>query len=243
MGPRVLLASAATVLLAIVACSSNDDRPPPTGGCVVVDGSKCTTTVIGGSSSGSEGGVDGGGCSVSAGASQCGECATTSCCSELVECQNSTYCTNLLSCEDDCGGGTSCITACQNQFPTGVSTLQLLSSCLTRDCLVCNESGIGDPCSPGYPACETGLTCNGLWCTKACIRSTDCTGIGADGTNILGFTNACMATAHGNLCTPGCGGTPAACTDFAGTYCFATTDDDGNLVSVCSALPDASTGD
>jgi hypothetical protein len=242
MSARVLHASAAAVLLAIVACSSNDARPPPSGDCVVVDGSICSTTMVGGSSSGSEGGADGGGCSVSAGGSQCGQCATTSCCSELEECMNSSTCTNLLSCEDDCTGGNACITACQNQFPTGVSTLQLLSSCLTRDCPVCDESGVGDPCGAQYPACETGLTCEGLWCTKGCIQSSDCAGIGPGGASTLGYANACMATSHGDVCTPGCAG-GIGCADFPGTYCFATTAADGSNVSVCTSLPDASTGD
>jgi len=242
MRVHVLHASAAALLLAIVACTSND-QPPASGDCVVIDGSTCSVSVIGGSSSGSDGGPDGDSCSVSAGDSQCGVCATTSCCTELVECQGSTACTNLLSCEDDCTGGSACITACEQQFPTGTSTLQLLTSCLTRDCPVCAESGIGDPCGPGYYACETGLTCSGLYCTKACVKSTDCVGLGPGGANTLGYVNACMAGAHGNSCVPGCGGSATACTDFPATYCFTTTDDDGNVVSVCTALPDASTAD
>lgn len=230
------------MLLTIVACSAEDAHPPASGGCVAVDGSTCKTTVIG-SSSGGEGGADGGGCPVSAGDSQCGICATTSCCSELVECNSSTDCTNLLSCENTCSGDSACLTACEKQYPTGVSTLQLVSSCLARDCPVCGESGVGDPCGPQYPACVTEATCNGLWCTAACVRSSDCAGIGADGANTLGFANVCMATSHGDLCTPGCAGASNACADFPGTYCFATTAADGTSVSVCSALPDASTAD
>jgi hypothetical protein len=242
MSPGVLHVSAAAVVLAIVACSSND-MPPDFGDCVVVDGSVCKPAVIGGGSSGGEGGADGGSCAVSAGDSQCGQCAGASCCSELTECQNNTACTNVLNCEDDCSNGSACITACEQQFPTGVSTLSLLSSCLTHDCPVCDESGVGDPCGPQYPSCVTGLTCNGLWCAEGCVKSTDCVGIGAGGANTLGFANACMVASHGNTCTPGCAGDPSACNDFPGTYCFATTDDDGSVVSVCSRLPDASTGD
>lgn len=231
------------MLLAIVACSSDDSRPGTNGDCVVVDGSICTTTVIGGSSSGSEGGTDGGSCTVSAGDSQCGVCANAHCCAQLEECNANTACTNLLSCEDTCGGASSCITSCEQQFPTGGSTLQLLTSCLTTDCPICDESGVGDPCSVGYPSCETGFTCTGLWCTKACVSSTDCAGIGAGGTNTLGYGNACITGPHGNTCAPGCGGSAGACADFPGTYCFMTTDDQGNVVSVCATLPDASTGD
>jgi len=242
MSPGVLHLSVVAVL-AIVACSSNDARPPPSGDCVVVDGSTCTTSVIGGGSSGGEGGADGGGCSVTAGDSQCGQCATTSCCSELEGCHSSADCTNLLSCENTCSGGSACLMACEHQFPAGVSSLQLVSSCLARDCPICAESGVGDPCGPQFNPCETGLTCNGLWCTRSCVRAADCAGIGGGGTNTLGFANACMATSHGDLCTPGCAGAAGACVDFPGTYCFATTAADGSNVSVCAALPDASTGD
>jgi hypothetical protein len=247
MRPGILLASTAVVLLAIAACSSNSDLPDASGNCVVVDGSVCSPTVIGGgSSSGSEGGVEAGSCSVSAGDSQCGECATDDCCTEVEDCNASSTCTNLLSCEDDCSGGSGCVSACEAQFPAGVTTLQTLSSCLSTRCPICTESGTGDPCSAGYYACEpsVGLTCNGLYCSKGCIKSSDCTGIGAGGANSLGFTNACIAAAHGGYtCEPGCGGSPAGCADFPGTYCFATTDVSGASVSVCTSLPDASTGD
>ncbi|HEY3817035.1 MAG TPA: hypothetical protein VGL81_07690 [Polyangiaceae bacterium] len=237
-----LSASAGAVLLAIVACSSTE-LPPTDGDCVSVDGSTCSVNVIGGSSSGGEGGADGGSCSETAGGSQCGVCAASGCCSELEQCSGSTDCTNLLNCENDCSGGSACVDACQQQFPTAVSTLQLLSSCLTRLCPICAESGVGDPCGAGYYACETGLTCNGRWCTKSCIHASDCEGIGAGGTNSLGFTSACMASSQGDLCVPGCAGAAGACTDFAGTYCLATTAADGTSVSVCTSLPDASTGD
>jgi hypothetical protein len=238
-----LLRASATALVAIVACTSNGAHPPELGNCVPVEGGICTTTVVVGGSSGGEAGTgDGGSCTVSAGSSQCGECATQSCCSELEECAGSTTCSNLLSCEDGCLGGASCLTGCQQQFPTGVSTLQSLSSCLTRDCVVCDESGVGDPCGPQYYACETGLSCGGSWCTRSCVRSSDCVGLGANGANTLGFPNACMATTSGDACTPGCA-SAADCAAFPGTYCYATTDVGGSNVSVCAPLPDASTKD
>ncbi len=246
MRPSILLASTAVVLLAIAACTSSSDLPDASGDCVVVDGSLCKVSVIGGgSSSGSEGGAEAGSCSVSAGDSQCGICATDDCCSEVESCSASSACTNLLNCEDDCSGGSGCVSACEAQFPTGVGTLQNLSSCLTTRCPICTESGTGDPCSPGYYACEpsVGLTCNGLYCTKGCVKSSDCTGIGAGGANSLGYGNACIATTHGDGCEPGCGGSANGCADFPGTYCYVTTDVGGASVSVCTALPDASTGD
>ena len=245
MRARVLHATAATVLalaLAIPACTSNDAHPPISGDCVPVDGSVCNTTVVSGSSGG-EGGADGGGCSVNAGDSQCGVCATARCCAELEHCESTTDCTNLESCEGHCGGGAACIMACEAQFPAGVTAVQLVASCLAGDCPICNESGVGDPCGAQYPACVAGLTCNGLWCTKGCVNSSDCAGIGAGGGNFLDNVNACIATSQGDTCVPGCGGGPSGCTYFPGTYCLATTAADGSHVSVCASLPDASTTD
>ena len=206
-----------------------------------MDGGTCSTTIGGGGgSSGGEGGVDGGPCSVSAGSSQCGVCATTSCCSALEQCAGSMDCKNLLSCEDDCRGGATCVTACEQKYPAAVSTLQLVSGCLARDCPVCNESGVGDPCGPQFPACEVGLTCTGLWCTRPCVRAADCVGLGPGGASDLGFANECMATTSGEVCTPGCA-SASDCAYFPGTYCLSTTSADGTAVSVCAPLPDAST--
>ena len=246
MRASVFLGCGAAAIVVVVACAPTTPLPPASGDCTPVEGGTCQVGASSGSSGG-EGGADGGSCSVSAGSSQCGVCETDDCCSELEECfsgttSGSTDCQNLYNCEEDCTGASSCITACQQQFPTAVSTLQLVASCVTRSCPVCDESGVGDPCGPIYPACEVGLTCNGLWCTKPCVRSSDCAGLGAGGDNSLGYPGVCMATASGDKCTPGCS-QGDGCADFAGTYCLGTTAVDGTSVSVCAVLPDASTKD
>jgi hypothetical protein len=234
----VILAGVVAVLAAIVACSTSS-QPPAEGDCVATDAGRCTPIVVGGSSS--SGGDGSASCSVSAGDSQCDVCATDSCCTELEQCSALAACQNLLDCEDDCSGSASCITACENQFPTGVSTLQVLSSCVTARCTVCAESGTGDPCGAAYPPCGSGLTCNGLWCTKACVHSTDCAGLGAGGDSSLGTANVCLVTTGGDQCVPSCAS--GACTDFPGTYCLTTTSVENAAVSVCSPLPEASAGD
>jgi hypothetical protein len=240
MRPGALFAGSVVVLAAIAACTSQE-RPPAAGDCVATAGHPCTTGVVGGSSSG---GGDGsaGSCSVNAGDSECDQCASGSCCTELQNCANLPACQNLVSCEDSCNDVGSCLTACQQDFSTGVSTLQAFDTCLSSRCLVCNESGVGDPCSSQFPPCVAGLSCNGSWCTKACARSTDCAGLGTGGASSLGTPNVCMAGTSGDLCTPGCGA-GGVCTDFVSTYCLATTAVDGTAVSVCSFLPEASTTD
>jgi hypothetical protein len=103
---------------------------------------------------------------------------------------------------------------------------------------VCDESGIGDPCSAGYPSCLAGLTCNGLWCTKTCAHSSDCAGIGSSGTTIAGEANACITGPSGDFCAPECTSS-ADCDDFPGAYCLSTLSIEASTVSVCSSLPDA----
>jgi hypothetical protein len=241
MRSGVLLAGAAALLAAIGACSSLD-RPPAAGDCLPSEGGKCSPTVVGGggSSGGSEASADT--CTVSTGDSMCDQCTSTSCCSDLQKCANLSACQNLDSCEEVCNGVGSCVTACQQEYPTGVGTLQTLVACASQECAICNESGVGDPCGAIYPPCETGLSCNGSWCTKACARSTDCAGLGAGGVTSLGTSNVCMLTSTGEVCTPSCEG-GGICSDFASTYCQSTTAIDGSAVSVCSFLPEASTTD
>jgi hypothetical protein len=241
MRPGALLAGSPALFAAIAACTSQD-RPPAEGDCVPTDGGTCSPTIVTGGSSGGSDGGSAGACTVSSGDSACDQCESMSCCTQLQSCNNLPACENLLSCENNCNDVGSCITACQQEFPTGVLTLQVLASCVTRDCLVCSESGVGDPCDTIYPPCVAGLTCNGSYCTKACARSTDCAGLGAGGVSSLGFASVCMSTTAGDLCVPGCG--PAgACSDFSSTYCLSTTALDGTAVSVCAFLPEASTTD
>jgi len=228
----------ALLLLAVAGACSTSSRPSELSGCVPGDGAPCGVSSGGGSSGGSGG--DGGACASYADASACDACAGASCCTELTACSNSTPCTDLYNCETACAGSPACNSACQNQSPTGLSTLNLLFDCLSSRCPVCAQSGVGDPCSPGYPPCESGLTCNGDWCTKTCVHSTDCAGIGTAGTNLLGEANSCMILSGGYFCSPGCEGSATHCAYFPSTYCqMSTTSADNQTVSVCATLPDA----
>jgi len=230
------LASAAAACVVLAACQAST-RPPDLGDCMG-DDSGCSPPVVGGGSSGggNESGADTA-CGSSSGESQCDQCANASCCGPLSACDESTVCQNLFRCESGCTSS-ACVTRCQQQFPSGVGALDSLESCLSLKCAVCSESGVGDPCSPGYFPCVSGLTCNGSWCTKACSRSSDCGGLGSNGGNALGFSNACVHTGSGDVCVPGCTAN-ADCAAFASTYCLSTTSYDGLSVSVCTALPDA----
>jgi hypothetical protein len=242
--PRRIRASlTALFVVAVAAACSSSSMPGEIPGCIPVDGGKCSvSTGSGGSSGGS--GADSGVCAAYADASACDACAASSCCSELTTCLDDTACANLDSCETSCDGTTACITACQNQYPTGVSDLTLLFDCLSDRCTVCAQSGVGDPCRAPFPPCATGLTCNGDWCTETCVHSSQCTGFGTNGENGLGETNSCMITSSGYFCAPGCAVSPSDCDDFPGTYCVSTTtaDNPPATVSVCAFLPDASVG-
>ncbi len=97
---------------------------------------------------------------------------------------------------------------------------------------------MGDPCSDGYPPCESTLSCNGSWCTTPCTPTSDCAGIGPGGDNVGGTPNVCVFTAGaGDTCVPTCA-TDNDCVVFSGTYCKSTTALDGSTVQTCSPLPD-----
>jgi hypothetical protein len=242
---RARFAMTALLLLAVAGACSTSSQPPQLGYCVPVDGGTCTVTSSGGGSSGAEGG---GSCAGYSDATACDACTGSSCCSQLTACSNSTVCINLYNCETACAGAPACISSCQSQYPTGVSTLNLLFDCLTDHCPVCAEAGIGDPCSPvvpGYYPCEPNLqlTCSGEgWCTKTCVHSSDCAGLGTGGVNDIGEPNYCMILSNGYYCAPGCGGLPTACEYFPGTYCLTGTtsaDSPAQTVDVCWPLADA----
>ncbi|HLK40322.1 MAG TPA: hypothetical protein VKU41_26405 [Polyangiaceae bacterium] len=228
-------------VLAALACSSRTSRPPELGNCVP-DDSGCTSVSVGGGSTGGGGGEGGaaqGGCTTSSSDSLCDQCAGANCCAPLASCSQATGCQNLRNCEQTCGASASCIDTCQTQFASGTSPLALLVSCLEAKCPVCSQIGVGDPC--GGQACNAGLTCQGLWCSKGCARTADCTGIGPNGGNLLGRRNACMAASSGLTCAAGCM-TDADCQPFPSTYCLATTSADGLAVQVCTSYPDGGSG-
>ncbi len=244
------IARAATALFVLEACSSQP-RPSALGDCVVVGDAGCANAPLGGGAVGSGGtndgsldDVDNGGgvCGEGTSASQCDTCLGANCCKPLSACTTSIECSNLLSCVMACAGAgaSDCIDDCNGRYEGSVSMLDEVESCLTTECPICNESGIGDPCVPGQDTCIAGLTCNAFWCTSPdrCERASDCLGIGANGGNYLGLPNACVATGEGNFCTPGCviDTTNSGC--VTGTFCHSTTSVDGLAVSVCATLPD-----
>jgi hypothetical protein len=237
---KVLLSPIATALawLAVFAsCSASDPRPPDLGDCKS-SGPACSGGVVGGSGSTGDSGVGVGACATTAADSQCTQCGGASCCAQDQACSADTDCVNLLSCEQGCGGTSACISGCQQQSPNGVTLLANLTTCLDADCPVCSQLGTGDSCISGV-ACNAGLSCNGLWCTKPCARASDCLGLGGEGGNVLGFPNECILTASaGDSCVPGCA-SDADCESFPGTFCFAQQSVDGLSVSVCSSIPDA----
>jgi hypothetical protein len=228
-------------LLAFIACSSTT-LPAELGNCIPGDEIPCSVGGGGGGgSSGGDSGAEGGGgsCSADPGASQCNQCGATRCCSTYDACASATACQELATCVYNCPT-TGCITSCKQQFPTAVVAYQALESCVSLQCPVCNESGVGDPCYGDR--CVAGLSCGGLglWCTKSCLHASDCAGIGPNGGNVAaGEANVCVPTSNGNQCAPGCT-TNVECIDFPGTYCHSTLSTDGATVQVCAAFPDAS---
>jgi hypothetical protein len=229
-------------LVLVGACSSSS-MPPALGDCTGDGG--CARSGSGGGAGSSSGGGDdggddatGGACSVSASLSQCDQCVGTNCCADLETCGGSTTCENLLACVDACTSQ-ACQTTCLQKYNGAASmTYQALLLCMSQKCPVCGELGAGDPCGASSVACNAGLTCSGLWCTRSCTKAADCTGLGANGGNFTGNPGACRHLSNGDFCFPGCSG-DADCTDFPGTYCLQTTDLDGSAVSVCAAGPDA----
>jgi hypothetical protein len=236
-----MLAAATLAWAAFAACTTTEDHPPQLGSCGAADASCPVVTGVGGGAP-TDAAPASGSCTVSAGNSQCGLCTEAQCCSVLEACGNSPDCANLVSCENQCLGAAACASACEAQFPTGVALLNTLDACQSGKCPVCRELGAGDPCAGGA-SCNPGLACNGLWCTKACLHSTECTGLGAGGTNTLGRPNSCVpGTPVGEICFAGCL-TDSDCTAIPGTFCFATPSAEGQTVTVCESTPDAGVRD
>ncbi len=231
-----------TVALAWVvfsACSASPAHPPELGVCEVNDAGCPAATVSGASGGAEDGGSSSSACSVAAGDAQCTQCADANCCTTFGACMENTDCWNLLNCEQSCSGAAGCVGSCVAQSADGVTLLDQFTSCLETRCPVCSQLGTGDPCSSAGVACNPGLSCSGLWCTKACVHSTDCVGLGAGGGNALGLQNACIATpTAGEECFPGCA-SDSDCSAIPGAFCFATTSSDGLSVRVCTAPLDA----
>jgi hypothetical protein len=233
MKARFASASVA-IVLAFVACSSSEQHPPALGDCVGDDASCTSGVMVGGPGGAQPDAAPGGACTVDATESQCDQCIFASCCSQANGCQALASCQNLVVCAANCLTS-ACIAGCNQQFQTGVAAYDALLSCASSRCSICSEAGVGDPC--GAAPCVAGLTCNGQWCTKPCLRAADCTGIGASGWNGQGEQNQCMSTARGLECAPGCT-VDAQCAGLRGTYCRSTTSADGLAVQVCASITD-----
>jgi hypothetical protein len=222
----------------VLGACSPESLPPALGGCTGAGDASCAegpimaVATVGG---GSEGGSSL--CNAGPSASQCETCASANCCTPLSTCTSSGPCNNLLSCVMGCAGVSACIEGCDQTYPESVPTLDALDTCLTLKCVICAESGVGDPCTLGANTCIADLTCSTLGCSKACVHSSDCGGIGPNDGNFTGQPNACISTAHGDFCTPGCA-TNDDCASFTDTFCATTTSADSLAVSVCSTLPD-----
>jgi hypothetical protein len=237
------LAWLALLWLALPACAGAATHPPDLGDCSGLDGSCAAPGVsAGGGGPAVDGGVAAGGCAVSALGSLCAQCENAQCCTSLAACATDVDCENLSSCEESCLGSTTCIAACErHQSPKGIAGLAAFTMCVEAKCIVCSQSGVGDPCDQAASGCNPGLSCGGLGCTKPCARAADCAGLGAGGGNALNLPNACVEiTGAGELCAPGCS-VDADCTAFPGAFCFATTSVDGLAVRVCASTPDAGT--
>jgi hypothetical protein len=243
LGAGFAAALALAAACACASCSSTESRPPLEPDCQPNDAG-CTTQTVGGGGGGSGDSAAASSCSGMdlSGSSQCIQCAGLHCCSELNTCLSpsnpsdpaNTDCKNLLDCEEAFGTSSQC-----TAFSAGQATFNALEECLTGECPVCSESGIGDPCSGTSLGCAPGLTCFDGWCTADCTSSSACSGLGPGGTNALGLANVCLTIAGtGDICVPGCSAS-TDCEDFTGTFCFATTAVGGAAVQVCSHTPDA----
>jgi hypothetical protein len=183
-------------------------------------------------------------CPVNSSDSQCAQCQKNQCCQTIVACADSTSCNGLVfTCLPTCtsGGATGpCVQSCESNinFSGGVALYNDILACVAARCPVCNESGAGDPCFAGNPACIAPVSCNGVWCTKACAVDADCLGLGTDSRNIVGTANVCVDVAGtGNICVPECSSVNG-CAAYPGTFCQTTTARDGATVQVCAFLGD-----
>jgi hypothetical protein len=225
-----------------IACSPVGSPPPEEGDCVSTRPATCSVDHAGGvEPSGGDAGGDATQCAVNSSQSQCDQCAFGSCCDLVSACFSTVTCANLYNCTEACVGVAPCVSSCDTLYPGAVIALQDIESCVTVNCPVCAELGVGDPCG-GASSCVLGLSCGASWCTKTCQTTSDCGGLGPNGGNrSTGLPNACVATSEGFLCVPGCT-VDADCTLYPGTFCEATTSADGTPVSICASLPDAGEG-
>jgi hypothetical protein len=198
-------------------------------GCMLITSPGDFTIVGEGGAPHPDGGrVDADVCSNAMNPTPCTTCLSTKCCNVFSACQASAACVAL----SDCATGD---TSCEKDNTGGADDLKVLTACAERDCVICSESGIGDPCGSSGATCGPGLTCTGLWCTKSCAGDPDCAGAFQSGENGSGGQNRCALNAeNAAVCFPGCA-TVSDCSAFPGTSCAEATAPDGDATNVCSA--------
>ncbi len=72
----------------------------------------------------------------------CDTCMKQSCCSEATVCGNSASCLSYWDCRVDCNGDSSCISECNDLYPTGQVPYENLADCLLDDCYSSCASGL-----------------------------------------------------------------------------------------------------
>ena len=164
-------------------------------------------------------------CKSIAGTSMCGTCVAGSCCSTYTACINNAACSALLDCASN-------DTSCMNDNASGVTLENAYVACADKNCAICSQAGIGDPCGGGV-SCANGLTCTGIWCTKSCAGDPDCAGIYMNGDNSSGTQNRCVINGeNAAVCFPGCG-SMTDCQMFSGTTCTPAQASVGGTTNVC----------
>lgn len=133
----------------------------------------------------------------------------------------SNCCSGLTCTSGKCAAAAACHTAGQS---CGTMNDCCQGSTCPRFGSTCALGSIGDPCQQNAD-CHINLTCNGLWCTKACVADTDC-----------GATNYCIGDGTGAFsCFPFCGtGAKQDCSFYPGTTCTTGTNPTGAMLPVCS---------
>ena len=64
----------------------------------------------------------------------CDSCMKENCCSEATACGTSATCLDYWDCRVACNGDPTCITNCNNQYPSGKAPYENLSNCLLDSC-------------------------------------------------------------------------------------------------------------
>jgi hypothetical protein len=186
----------------------------------------------------------------------CNTCTQDFCCDAGSACGADASCSNLFACIQACAtGDTTCLTACENEYPGGLTPLENFDDCLSTECSAqCGlgssgssgggssgggtgtaaKAGLGDPCVADTD-CASDL-CNGHWCTTTCVQNTDCASSSTSITNEAGELVWCVGAKSGtSVCFPGCSSVAACAAYGSGITCAATTATNGASTDVCTS--------